>query len=72
MTNMNAAISLSVNRENEPMIRILHNDKSDFLIDAIMGVFIRRALEEGIEIRKISSTIGGGESFAQYEITIKK
>ena len=66
-------LRFTVDQYGSPMIEFTHFDKRDDLLHKVVGVFVRRALSEGIKIFPVSGHMECGKphtSFEKYVIKI--
>lgn len=70
---MSIELEFNLGRDNKPCIRIKHRDKSDFLEQKILKIFIDAIKENGCKLVHTGSfaKIGDNESsFESYEIQV--
>jgi len=68
-------ITLSIEGDGEPFFRIKHMDKSNELDQKLLGIFIKKAIESGVELKGVSCYLEAGKpesSHEIYKIIIKK
>ena len=70
---MKAQIILSIDDEGDPVISFRHHDKSDELEQKLLGVFTKRAIENGLTITRPNGYIecGTDNSWENYIIRTK-
>ena len=63
-------IELRLNSKKEPVIDIIHHDKSSELEQLVLGVFISKA-KNGLELVHLSGHLNtsNGESWERYQVT---
>ena len=71
---MKAQIILSVDTEGHPILSFRHHDKSDEIEQKLLGLFTKRAIENGLTISRPSGYIecGTDNSWENYVIRAKE
>ena len=63
-------IQLSIDRLGNPILEIQHLDKSQNLDQKLLGVFIERAMQNGIVIENTNALLSDTESYVNYIIKV--